>query len=74
MPLNGRPFVTCGVATILLVFFSIPLFFILYGGGARAIEGAMILTPLVAVQWLVLRFFQRCFPRAKAPDENHSQE
>lgn len=62
MPTLKQTMLTSAVTGVLLVFFSVPLFFIFYGAG-RAIDAAMFLAPLVAIQWLVLRGLQRLFRR-----------
>ena len=62
--------VTFGVAAVLLMFFSVPLAFILYGGAGGVVGGAIVLAPIILVQYLFLRFFRRLFPRpSRAGDE-----
>ena len=51
--------VTGGVTAVLLFFFSFPLIFILYGGAAGVIGGAIMLAPIIAVQYLFLMLFRR---------------
>ena len=51
--------VTGGVTAVLLLFFSFPLIFILYGGAAGVIGGAIMLAPIIAVQYLFLMLFRR---------------
>jgi hypothetical protein len=49
--------VTGGVTAVLLLFFSFPLIFILYAEGV--IGGAIMLAPIIAVQYLFLMLFRR---------------
>ena len=58
--------VTFGVAAVLLFFFSVPIIFILYGGAGGVIGGAMILAPIIAVQYLVLVLFSPAVPKSSA--------
>ena len=51
--------VTFGVTAVLLFFFSVPLIFILYGGAAGVVGGAIVLAPIMAVQYLFLQLFRR---------------
>ena len=51
--------VTGGVTAVLLLFFSVPLIFILYGGAAGVIGGTIMLAPIIAVQYLFLMLFRR---------------
>ena len=55
----GLWLVTFGVAAVLLFFFSVPLVFILYGGAGGVVGGAIMLAPIIAVQYLFLRIFRR---------------
>jgi membrane protein implicated in regulation of membrane protease activity len=61
--------VTFGVAAVLLFFFSVPLIFILYGGAAGVVGGAIMLAPFIAVQYLFLVLFRRLFRTASKSDK-----
>ena len=54
--------ITIGIGAVLLFFFSAPLAFILYGGAGGAIGGALILSPFIAVNYLIFRGLRRWFP------------
>lgn len=56
--------VTFGVIAVLLFFFSVPLIFILYGGASAAVGGAVILAPIIFVQYLFIVVLKRFFPGA----------
>lgn len=62
-----RPLVTVGVTAVLLLFFSVPLFFIFYAA-SRVVDALMILAPVVAIQCLVLKVVQRCVGRASGEE------
>ena len=61
--------VTVGVSAVLLLFFSVPLIFILYGGAAGVIGGAILLAPIIAIQYLFLLLFRRLFRSPSQSDE-----
>ena len=62
--------VTFGVSAVLLFFFSVPLIFILYGGAGGVVGGAIMLAPLIAVQYLFLLLFRRLIHR-DSPSDKH---
>jgi hypothetical protein len=66
--------VTFGVTAVLLFFFSFPLIFILYGGAGGVIGGAILLAPLIAVQYLVLVLFRRLFRRDSHSDKQDGRD
>ncbi len=55
--------VASGVVAVLLFFFAAPLAAILYGGGAGAISGAIVLAPFLLVQYLIFWIFRSRFPK-----------
>ena len=61
--------VTFGVTAVLLFFFSVPLIFILYGGAGGVVGGAIMLAPIIAVQYLFLVIFRRLFRSGSQSDE-----
>ena len=54
-----------GITSVLLVFASVPIMFLLYGGAGGAIGGLMLLAPFMAVQYLILLVARRLLRRRR---------
>ncbi len=66
--------VTMGVGAVLLFFFYPLLAIIFYGAAGGVMGGAVILSPLILVQYVVYRSLRRWSPNVTLgkPDENSS--
>ena len=54
--------VALGVTGVLLLLFSVPLAFLFSVGPGDALVGALVLSPLLGIQYLIFRVFRRWLP------------
>lgn len=66
----GRRFRISAIIVILLAFFSVPVAFAAYGVIGGLLTAILILTPLIAVQCILLKLIERWLATRKSKPQN----